>query len=88
MVTTDQEGRDLFYPVPEGVRIVDLGINYSDDNGKGFLGKFMGYLRRRRVHRKRLEALIGEERPDIVDCQYPGECGFVAGMNDGSRIVL
>lgn len=88
VVTTDQKGRDLFYPVPEGIRIVDLGINYSDDNGKGFLGKFVGYLRRRRVHRKRLEALIGEERPDIVDCQYPGECGFVPGMKDGSRKVL
>ena len=88
VVTTDQKGRDLFYPVPEGVRIVDLGINYSDDNGKGFLGKFLGYLRRRRVHRKRLEALIGEERPDIVDCQYPGECGFVPALKDGSRKVM
>lgn len=88
VVTTDQKGRDLFYPVPEGVRIVDLGINYSDDNGKGFLGKFVGYLRRRRVHRKRLEELIAVERPDIVDCQYPGECGFVPGMKDGSRKVL
>ncbi|MGM9739230.1 MAG: glycosyltransferase family 4 protein [Candidatus Cryptobacteroides sp.] len=88
VVTTDQKGRDLFYPVPDGVRIVDLGINYSDDNGKGFLGKLVGYFRRRRVHRKRLEALIGEERPDIVDCQYPGECGFVPGLKDGSRKVL
>ena len=33
VVTTDQMGRDLFYPVPEGIRIVDLGINYSEDNG-------------------------------------------------------
>ena len=33
VVTTDQKGRDLFYPVPEGIRIVDLGVNYSDDNG-------------------------------------------------------
>ena len=88
VVTTDQKGRDLFYPVPEGVRIVDLGINYSDDNGKGFLGKFLGYLRRRRVHREKLEKLLMEERPDIVDCQYPGECGFVPALKDGSRKVM
>ena len=88
VVTTDQKGRDLFYPVPEGVRIVDLGINYSDDNGKGFLGKFLGYLRRRRVHREKLEKLVMEERPDIVDCQYPGECGFVPALKDGSRKVM
>lgn len=88
VVTTDQMGRDLFYPVPEGVRIVDLGINYSEDNGKGFAAKVLGYLRRRRLHRKRLERLLMEERPDIVDCQYPGECGFVPDLKDGSRKVL
>lgn len=88
VVTTDQMGRDLFYPVPEGIRIVDLGINYSEDNGKGFAAKVLGYLRRRRLHRKRLERLLMEERPDIVDCQYPGECGFVPALKDGSRKVM
>ncbi|MGM9766278.1 MAG: glycosyltransferase family 4 protein [Candidatus Cryptobacteroides sp.] len=88
VVTTDQKGRDLFYPVPEGVRIEDLGINYSDDNGKGFLGKFMGYLRRRRLHRKRLTELLMAERPDVVDCLYPGECSFVPDIRDGSRKVM
>ena len=88
VVTTDQMGRDLFYPVPEGIRIVDLGINYSEDNGKGFAAKVLGYLRRRRLHRKRLERLLMKERPDIVDCQYPGECGFVPALKDGSRKVM
>ena len=88
VVTTDQMGRDLFYPVPEGIRIVDLGINYSEDNGKGFAAKVLGYLRRRRLHRKRLEELLMKERPDIVDCQYPGECGFVPALKDGSRKVM
>ena len=36
IVTTDQKQRPTFYPFPEGVRMVDLGVNYSDDNGKGF----------------------------------------------------
>ena len=88
VVTTDQMGRDLFYPVPEGIRIVDLGINYSEDNGKGFAAKVLGYLRRRWLHRKRLVRLLMEERPDIVDCQYPGECGFVPALKDGSRKVM
>ena len=88
VVTTDQKGRDVFYPVPEGVRMVDLDINYSDDNGKGFLGKFMGYLRRRRLHRKRLTELLMAERPDVVDCLYPGECSFVPDIRDGSRKVM
>ena len=88
VVTTDQMGRDLFYPVPEGIRLVDLGINYSEDNGKGFAATVLGDLRRRRLHRKRLEELLMKERPDIVDCQYPGECGFVPALKDGSRKVM
>lgn len=88
VVTTDQKGRDLFFPLPEGVRMVDLGVNYSDDNGKSFICKVAGYFRRRRLHRKRLTELLMEERPDVVDCLYPGECSFVPDIRDGSWKVM
>ena len=88
VVTTDQHGRPTFYPFPAEVRMIDLGVNYSDDNGKPFAAKTLGYLRRRRLHRKRLEALLASEHPDIVDCLYPGECSFVPGIKDGSRKVM
>ena len=29
IVTTDQKGRSVFYPLPAEVRMTDLGINYS-----------------------------------------------------------
>ena len=32
IVTTDQQGRPPFYPFPEGIRMIVLGINYADDN--------------------------------------------------------
>lgn len=88
VVTTDQKGRVLFFPLPEGVRMVDLGVNYSDDNGKSFICKVAGYFRRRRLHRKRLTELLMAERPDVVDCLYPGECSFVPDIRDGSRKVM
>lgn len=88
VVTTDQKGRPTFYPFPEGVEFIDLGVNYSDDNGKNFLVKTLGYLRRRRRHRKLLTELLMERRPDVTDCFYPGECSFVPGIADGSRKVL
>lgn len=88
VVTTDQKGRPTFYPFPEDVEFIDLGINYSDDNGKGFFAKTLGFLRRRRVHRKALKAILMERRPDVTDCFYPGECSFVPGIRDGSRKVL
>ena len=88
VVTTDQHGRVPFYPFPEGVKMVDLDINYSDDNGKPFLKKFCGYIQKRRLHKKRLRALLSQIKPDVVDCFYPGECSFVPGLKDGSRKVM
>lgn len=88
VVTTDQHSRPSFYPFPEGVRMIDLGVNYSDDNGKPFHKKLFGYFRRRLEHRKRLSALLERERPDIVDCFYPGESSFVPSLKDGSRKVM
>lgn len=88
VVTTDQHSRPSFYPFPEGVRMIDLGVNYSDDNGKPFHKKLFGYFRRRLEHRKRMAALLDQECPDIVDCFYPGESSFVPSLKDGSRKVM
>ena len=88
VVTTDQKDRPPFYPFPEGVRMIDLEINYSDDNGKPFFKKLAGYFRRRQEHKKRLKALLEKERPDVVDCFYPGECSFVPLFKDGSKKVM
>ena len=88
VVTTDQHGSEPFYPFPDRVRMIDLGVNYSEDNGKPFLKKLVGFLRRRRLHKKRLKALLNKIKPDVVDCFYPGECSFVPGLKDGSRKVM
>lgn len=88
IVTTDQQGRPPFYPFPESVRMVDLGINYSDDNDKNPLGKITGYLRKRCRHRKALTALLQREKADIVVSLYPSESSFIPDIKDGSKKVL
>ncbi len=88
IVTTDQHGRSSFYPFPKEVRMVDLDINYSDDNGKNVFVKIAGYLRRRRKHRKALTALLMRERPDVVVSLYPSESSFIPDIADGSKKVL
>ncbi len=88
IVTTDQKNRPTFYPFPDGVRMVDLGVNYSDDNGKSFLMKLRGFIKRRKIHKRLLNNLLSVEKPDIVDCFYPGECSFVPALNDGSKKVM
>lgn len=88
VVTTDQHDRPSFYPFPQGVKMIDLGVNYSDDNGKPFLKKLLGYFKRRQLHKKLFKKVLEQERPDVVDCFYPGECSFVPGLKDGSKKVM
>lgn len=88
IATTDQQGRQPFYPFPEEVRMVDLGIDYADDNDKNVFKKIVGYLRRRRIHKERLTALLMREKADIVVSLYPSESSFIPDIKDGSRKVL
>jgi glycosyltransferase involved in cell wall biosynthesis len=88
VVTTDQHQRPPFYPFPEKVRMTDLGINYSEDNGKGAWKKITGYLRKRKEHKRKLTALLLKEKPDIVVSLYPSESSFIPDIKDGSRKVL
>lgn len=88
IVTTDQQGRPSFYPFPKQVRMTDLGIDYADDNDKGTLKKICGYLRRRKLHRQRLEKLLRGEKADIVVSLYPSESSFIPLIKDGSKKIL
>ena len=88
IVTTDQQGRPPFYPFPKEIRMVDLGIDYADDNAKGALGKISGYIRRKIKHKKRLAALLEKEKADIVVSLYPSESSFIPDLKDGSKKVL
>lgn len=88
VVTTDQKGRPTFYPFPKEVRMVDLGINYSDDNDFSPCRKIAGYLRRRRRHRRALTRLLQRERADVVVSLFPSESSFIPFIQDGSKKVL
>ena len=88
IVTTDQKGRSPFYPFPQGIRMIDLGIDYADDNDKSVVKKVIGYLRRKKLHKKRLTSLLQREKADIVVSLYPSESSFLPDIKDGSKKVL
>lgn len=62
VVTTDQKQRPTFYPFPKEVRMIDLGINYTDDNAKSPLEKIAGYLRKDGSTGKRLRLCCKRKR--------------------------
>lgn len=88
VVTTDQQGRAPFYEFPAQVRMVDLGINYSLDKELPLYKRIPSYLRKRRLHRRRLTELLMRERPDVTVSLYPSESSFIPAIKDGSKKVL
>lgn len=88
LITTDQKNRPSFYPLPEGVRWMDLDINYSDDNDKGTIQKIKGYLRRKKIHRQKLTDILNKEKADVMVSLFPSESSFYPSLKDGSKKVL
>ena len=88
VVTTDQGGLSPFYTFPSIVKMIDLDINYADDNQRNPLVKITNYFRKRRLHRRRLTDLLQHERADIVVSLYPSESSFIPRIKDGSKKVL
>lgn len=88
IVTTNQGARAPFYPFPEQVRMIDLGINYSSGEEEGALRKILTYFQKRRLHRKRLGELLQREKADIVISLFPSESSFIPDIKDGSKKVL
>lgn len=88
VVTTDQQDRPTFYDFPTEVRLIDLGINYSLDNFEPLYKRIPSYLRKRRMHRRKLTELLMRERPDITISLYPSESSFIPEIKDGSKKIL
>ena len=88
IVTTDQHSRPPFYPFPDGIRMIDLGVNYSEDNDKNVFAKIFGYLRRRKLHKARLSEVLCREKADFVVSLYPSESSFIPSIKDGSKKIL
>lgn len=88
VVTTDQQNRPPFYELPQGVQLIDLGINYSLDNFEPLYKRIPSYLCKRRMHRRKLTELLMREHPDITISLYPSESSFIPEIKDGSKKIL
>lgn len=88
IATTDQQNRPPFFELDERIRCVDLDINYEENNGKSFLNKLLHYPRKQYLHRKRLEKVLRQERPDVTVSMFCNDAGFIPRIKDGSAKVL
>lgn len=88
VVTTDQKGLPAYFPMKDSIRFYDLGINYDENNGMSFLHKLMHFPLKQIRHKRRLELLIAEEKPDVVISMFGNEASLIAGMHLSACKVL
>lgn len=88
IVTTEQQGRPIVFPLEASIKHIDLGIGYEEGNGGSFISKLIRYPAKKFRHKRALARVIGRLRPDIVISMFCGDESFLPGINDGSKKVL
>lgn len=88
IITTDQRGMLPFFPLDASIRCIDLDINYDDNNGKSFLNKLLHYPLKQARHKKRLKAVLMQERCDVTVSMFNNDATFIPSINDGSAKLL
>ncbi len=87
IITSDQMGRAIFFPLDKGIKCYDLGVNHEKSNGNS-INKLLGYPFRHFKHKQRLSKLLKELKADIVISMFGNEASFLPSIKDGSRKVL
>lgn len=87
IITTNQQGRVFYYPISNRINVIDLDINYSEINSKGFFTRSIEYLRKNKLHKSRLATLLHKEKFDIVISMFSNERYWINEINDGSKKV-
>jgi len=90
IVTTDQRGQAPAFEMDSRIRMVDLGINYEDNNGGSFINKLIHYPAKQIKHKKALSNLLKREKADIVVSMFCNDASFVPSLakKNGAKSVL
>ena len=88
IAVTDNPRPDPVAPLSPAVHLVDLQVNYYQDDWKGPLYVLKGIFLRRIKHRRRLKALLREIRPDVVISTGTSEKLFLPRIRTDGRTVF
>lgn len=86
IITTEQRGRNAFFPLNPNIQQIDLGINYEES--KGIAAKFFSYPFKLLKHKSILSKHLRSIRPDIVVSLFDNGSSIIPKINDGSKKIL
>jgi glycosyltransferase involved in cell wall biosynthesis len=85
IVTTEQMGRPVYFPVSEKVHLCHLDIGIHEKFGKeSYLEKCVSRFLKTRQYKKELNRLLNKIRPDITISLLGLDIGFLNDFKDGS----
>jgi glycosyltransferase involved in cell wall biosynthesis len=88
IVTTEQMGRPVYFPVSEKVHLCHLDIGIHEKFGKeSYLEKCVSRFLKTRQYKKDLKRLLNKIRPDITISLLGLDIGFLNGFKDGSAKI-
>ena len=87
IVTDTQLGREPSFPLSPKVKLIDLAIDFSKEYGHSFSVRIWMYYKLMYQYRKKLKALLMQDRPDIVISTLGRDISFITKIKDGSKKI-
>lgn len=87
IILTDGEGKPLFYPLSDKVKIVNLNIGFEELWKCSFIKKIVTYLKKQYLYKKMLKNELMRIRPDITVSMLRREINFINEIKDGSKKI-
>lgn len=87
IILTDGDGKPLFYPLSDKVKVLNLNIGFEELWTCSFVKKIFVYLNKQRLYKKKVETELMRIRPDITVSLLRREINFISSIKDGSRKI-
>ena len=87
IVLTEGKGHPLFYPLSDKVKIINMDIGFEELWQCSFIKKVFVYLKKQRLYREKLTAVLMQLRPDITASLLRREINFITDVKDGSKKI-
>lgn len=87
IVLTEGKGHPLFYPLSDKVKIINLDIGFEELWQCSFIKKVFVYLKKQRLYREKLTAVLKQLRPDITVSLLRREINFITDVKDGGKKI-
>ena len=88
IITTDQMGRPIFFPLHPSIQTHHLDLDYEGSNGGPLHCKLWAYLTNQPKHKRALKRVLKSINPDITISMFGHEASFLPSLSEGGHKIL